>query len=255
MNVPDTHGSACTRCGEIHDPNRCNAHSKRTGQQCGNRAGKGTDHVGFGNCEDHFGSTPNGNTRAQRLELEMRMREMLADAGRDPDTLDPTHELLQVLADAAAMREVLLRLVAELVPEGTEAYVERPEGRDGRELEPNYVPADPAGVYGPDHKGDGKPHVLVTMLGDWSDRAARYAKMAVDAGIDERRVELAEEQARQAAGWLRSWASVMIDRTRELGAPVELVDALTGELPGLLRRAIEQAESSQLIEGSVVDDE
>lgn len=38
--------------------NRCTALSRTTGDQCGKRAGWGTDHVGAGMCRIHGGSTP-----------------------------------------------------------------------------------------------------------------------------------------------------------------------------------------------------
>lgn len=50
------------------------------------------------------------------------------------------------------------------------------------------------GVYGPDHHGDQRMHVLVQKLAEVRDRLAKHLKMAHDAGINERRTQIMEEQ-------------------------------------------------------------
>jgi len=52
-------------------------------------------------------------------------------------------------------------------------------------------------MWGPDHLGDGRPHVLVDLYGQWLDRQAKVTKLALDAGIDERRVKMAEGTANE----------------------------------------------------------
>src|SRR4051794_2244485 len=51
----------------------CGAKSKTTGQPCQNRAGKGTDHVGFGRCKWHGGNTASHRHHAAALEAKARM--------------------------------------------------------------------------------------------------------------------------------------------------------------------------------------
>jgi len=46
----------------------------------------------------------------------------------------------------------------------------------------------------PNHSGDEVPHVLVRLWSEERDRAARLAKMAIDAGLAEKQVRLAERQ-------------------------------------------------------------
>ena len=41
----------------------------RTGRPCRKRAGWGTDHVGYGNCKLHAGSTPGGRKAAEKQRL------------------------------------------------------------------------------------------------------------------------------------------------------------------------------------------
>lgn len=50
------------------------------------------------------------------------------------------------------------------------------------------------GIYGPDHAGDQRLHVLVQKLAEVRDRLAKHLKMAHDAGINERRTQIMEEQ-------------------------------------------------------------
>jgi hypothetical protein len=229
---------------QTHDPDawepidgRCNARKTDGSGLCRNTAGKGTDHRGLGACSRHGGSTRNGRKHAQKLEVDMRMRDLLVEHGRDPATIDPASELLAILGDTLATRDVLQLLVADLAPYGTPAYVEYPVGPDGEPGmgKPTYRPAEPAGVYGPDHQGDGKPHVLVTMLADWSDRAAKQAKLAIDAGIDERRVRIVEAQAEQLGQVVRAVASGLIGMIEDQA----VARTLNTALPGIVRQAIE----------------
>jgi hypothetical protein len=59
-------------------------------------------------------------------------------------------------------------------------------------------------LWGPNHLGDQAPHVATTMYADWLDRATKASKLALDAGIDERRVQLAEAEARRFARAMRA---------------------------------------------------
>lgn len=64
-------------------------------------------------------------------------------------------------------------------------------------------------LYGPDHLGDGRPHVATEMYATWLDRLARASKLAIDAGVEERMVRLAEDQARLIAEAMRAFAVSM----------------------------------------------
>lgn len=55
---------------------------------------------------------------------------------------------------------------------------------------------------------DTKAHALLTMYGEWIDRNARVCKLALDAGIEERSMRLAEQMGRLLAGTLE----VVMDR-------------------------------------------
>ena len=59
--------------------------------------------------------------------------------------------------------------------------------------------SDLQALYGPNHLGDGAPHVLVQMWNQERDRAARFAKLALDAGVVERQVRISEQQGAMLA--------------------------------------------------------
>jgi hypothetical protein len=233
----------CERCGQIH--HRCSKHRIRRDEHgnlvpCGQWPIRGLDA-----CKTHSGlrkevAKAEGERRLQEAEVHARLATMLAEHGRDPATVDPTSELLRILAGSLAMRDVLELLVAELAPTGTPAYeIQEYDEQGNPRGGPTYLPAKPAGVYGPDHKGDGKPHVLVVMLADWSDRAARQAKLAIDAGIDERRVRIVEQQAEQLGQVVRAVAASLIGRVSEIVDDPAVTRLLQSELPAIVRGAIE----------------
>jgi len=85
---------------------------------------------------------------------------LLAEAGNDNP--DPLEGLREELAASGAMVAVIRLLVGEL---------------DSSELVTN-----------------GRPHVLVNMLGEWSDRRARQCELALKVGFAERELGLAEDQ-------------------------------------------------------------
>lgn len=55
-------------------------------------------------------------------------------------------------------------------------------------------------LWGPDHQGDNRPHILVDLYGQWLDRHGRLIKIAADLGIEERRVAIDEARAQAVVG-------------------------------------------------------
>lgn len=161
---------------------RCGART-RSGGRCQQEAGWGTDHVGVGACRFHAGSTPTGR-KAGALALAR------AEAGAmgAPIELHPHDALLLAVYIKRAEVEFYSRKIAE-VDEGE--LVDR-----------------------------GVVSVWVSQRDRAVDGMARYAKSALDAGVDERRVQIAESQAERLAAVLNA----------------VMADLAAAGLPGKLKR-------------------
>lgn len=83
--------------------------TNRRGAPCGNPAGKGTDHLGTGNCKHHGGSTPNG--RASALNEQARVTLARLDL---PPVEDPLSELARVCAQVLGWKDMLAAKVNAL---------------------------------------------------------------------------------------------------------------------------------------------
>lgn len=140
---------------------RCGAKNRR-GVPCGNPRGFKTSHPGTGRCTFHGGSSPFGKTAAAKEAAE----NALAKLALPDERLDPIQSLLEAMR-VASWREAGLRMMLQQRP----------------------------ALFGPDHLDDGREDVVSQMHDRALKRKAEIAKMAVDAGIDTRLVELAERQA------------------------------------------------------------
>jgi hypothetical protein len=87
----------------------------RAGGACKRPAGSGTDHVGFGTCRHHAGSTPSGRQSAARQQALAELR-----AIGDVDEIDPV-EALQAAVNLAYAR--LARLHSKVGPVADVALV------------------------------------------------------------------------------------------------------------------------------------
>lgn len=133
---------------------KCGAKT-RAGGRCGNAAGWGTDHVGFGRCRKHGGNTYSGRSAAGREEVQSFM------AAADPlIEADPIEALLYCVRRASAVA----------------AYL---RGRVARVEEGDQVQA-------------GELNQWAALEQEALDRLARFSKMALDAGVAERAVRIAE---------------------------------------------------------------
>jgi hypothetical protein len=93
------------------------------------------------------------------------------------------------------------------------------------------------GIYGRTYHqtgkptGEAKPHVLVQMLGDWSDRLAKIDEICVKLGMAERRVRVEEAQAVLLAGAVDVMLASVVpaelhDRARQvLGTELRRLDS------------------------------
>jgi hypothetical protein len=137
----------------------------RAGGKCRRPAGWGTEHPRRGRCKMHGGSTPNQIKKAAREEA----LEQVVAWGAAVD-IDPLDALLQCVQRTA----------------GLVAYF---NGRVAALKEEELVT-------------DGNLALWVRMEAEATERLARFSKMALDAGVAERRVRMAERTGELIAGAL-----------------------------------------------------
>jgi hypothetical protein len=136
---------------------------KKNGETCCAFAGLGTGHLGIGKCKWHGGSTRSHQTHAVRTAAAQRAATLGV-----PIEVDPGSALLWTVHASAGHATWLREQVAEI--EGTGTFEAR---------------------------------VLVEMYGNERDRLTRASKAALDAGIDERRVRIAEQHGDRLVAAIR----------------------------------------------------
>lgn len=87
--------------------------TNRQGEPCGNPAGKGTDHKGWGNCSNHGGSTPAGRQHAAGRRIEDEAQKLLYRHDAAPVT-DPLEALQRLAGRALALEAAIGEAVNKL---------------------------------------------------------------------------------------------------------------------------------------------
>jgi hypothetical protein len=169
---------------------------KKNGDSCRAFAGQGTEHPGVGRCKYHLGGTKTHRTHAVRQEAQRRSIEFGQSL-----PVEPTEALLGVLhLSAGHLSWVREELAAT------------------------------------DDKRSFDAQVLLRLFNDERDRVARIAKAALDAGVQERHIKLAERYGELIATVLRA---IFYDPELALTA------AQRDRLPDLLRRHLSGLESDR----------
>lgn len=156
---------------------------------CTLRAGFKTDHPKIGRCHLHGGKTESHNQAAEAVILRRE-----ADRLGVPREVDAGEAFVELVHEAAGNVEFYRQLVAELPVHPSADKLMFTDG------EPHWERGDP-GIYAPTRHqsgiptGEAKRHILVQMYDDERDRLANYVASAVRAGVEERRVRLAERDA------------------------------------------------------------
>lgn len=152
----------------------CGATSKRDHtKRCTQLKGYRTEHPSVGRCWLHGGASPQAQTSGKRQLADKRAAETLASMGL-PVEKDPQTALLEVVWEAAGNVAFLRAEVGQMGVLTQMLTATRPNGETvelGEEV-----------------------RAMVKLYGDWVDRLAKYSKAAIDAGIAERQVKLAEAQ-------------------------------------------------------------
>lgn len=130
----------------------CGAKKRSDGKPCRKFAGEGTDHFGIGRCRLHGGSTPTHKKHAVKVEAQRRTPKF-----GQPRQVMPGDALMEMLSIAYGQVHFLAEEISK--HDDLTAFEAR---------------------------------VLIQSHKDERDRVAQVAKTALDAGVAERQVKLAE---------------------------------------------------------------
>jgi hypothetical protein len=158
---------------------------------CHNVAGKGTKHKGVGRCSRHGGKTVS-HEKAASVELARIECETLGI----PIETTPADALMEEVAEASGNVRFYRNLIQALPthPE-PDVYVVGEDGGEG------HWERGATGVYGPTYHvsgiptGKAEPHVLVQLYNEERKRRREAAEGALKAGVEERRIRIAEADA------------------------------------------------------------
>lgn len=203
---------------------RCGANTKR-GAICGKPAGWGTPYQ-HGRCKLHGGASPTHLRAAQRREAERAV----AVFGL-PRDVDPHVALLEEVHRAAGhvawLGEVVAQLEKNHVVHGIVRTVQFPDGTRAVEAR--------AAI-----------NLWVKLYQEERDRLVRVAKAAIDAGVAERQVRLAEAQAQQLAQVIRA---ILTDLGHDLGTNMSARSSGSGCLRDREGRASELTVAARRLMG------
>lgn len=172
------------------DPVTCGAKT-RAGKPCRLPAGHGTTHPGVGRCRRHGGASPQAEMAGQVM---LARREAMVMGV--PLDVQPQDAIVQCIKIAAGEVQYASDRIAELEPGQAVGPIvtTRPrkleKGADAR--------ADRVEEHGPPAL-----HIWIQVRHQAMDRLVTYSKVAIAAGIEERRVRLAEEQGQLLAQAIR----------------------------------------------------
>lgn len=219
----------CDKCGKIHVTVHggvaCKAHLGGTNltQPC-----KKAPIAGAEVCRTHGGAlTATKIKAAERLAL-MSAQGEIADLMRECDIPDqhPIDGLLEVVRVSGSMMRLLTIKVGELRedPVVREVLV---EGKDGSLNTVRVTDGD--AFWGLDKDEQQTPSIFVKLLKEWTERYERACKTALEAGIEERRIQLAEDTSDVFFKALAAAVAIA-------GLPPELRAALNTALAAELRK-------------------
>lgn len=164
---------------------KCGGKTQR-GTPCQRPAGWGTSHAGAGSCKLHTGSTPNGELHGQ---VELARREMLVMGC--PVSMDPHEAIVECIAIVAGEVRYASARIAELEEQEAAGAVE--------------TAAEISGEHGHSEVRWGPPalNIWIVTRHQALDRLVGYSAAAIKAGVEQRRVEIAEAQGQLLADAVR----------------------------------------------------
>lgn len=156
---------------------KCNSRKADGSGYCGQAAGHGTSHPGKGRCSKHGGSTKLG-TQGALVEVAKDLVEVYGL----PKKVDPHTALMQELERTAGHVSWLFIKVQEVGKE-SDADLVGPVGNEGVSRE-----------TGLESHPSVEPNVWLRLYQEERKHLAKVARDCIAAGIEERRVEIAESQ-------------------------------------------------------------
>lgn len=186
----------------MDDSARCTAKSSRSGKRCKKAKAHGTDV-----CATHGAGAPQVKAAGQRRREEAAARAAVETYGL-PVEIDPHDALLQEVHRTAGHVAWLGNIVRDLERDdlvwGTTELAER----SGSE-------------WGTAHIEKSGPNVWLDLYQRERAHLVKVAKTAIDAGIDERRVQLAEQQGQLIVQVIRATlADLGVEVTPDVAAKV-----------------------------------
>lgn len=173
----------CPTCGQTH-PRGCRAHKKanRGGGPCLRAAVPGSTV-----CHYHGGTSPQAKAKAAERLAETEAREQAARFAARTD-IHPAEALLELVHHQAGIVDYWRARVEEVRAEDLEWGTTREKtGGDDRGT-----------------TNEAAPHIAYKLLTEAQRDLAAYASAALKAGVDERRVRLAEQQGTAVATVIRA---------------------------------------------------
>lgn len=203
MDNPKT----CDRCATPHNPDRCDGHAKSTGRQCAAWPIKG-GRV----CIKHGGKAGQVRTAAERRIKQAKALKAVAAFGL-PREIDPREALLEEVYRTAGAVDWLQRQVQALQDEQVVWGVTEEVTKDSGEFP------------GVDVTRAAEVNVWVKLWQAERAHLVRVAKEAIAAGIEERKVRLAEQQG-----------ALLADVIRRILGDLDLTPAQQARVPEVVPR-------------------
>lgn len=138
-------------------------------------------------CRSHGGAAPQVQAAYERQRAEAQAEQVMRRFGGPIDTT-PTEALLDAVRWTAGYVGWLREKVAEIDSDDDLIWGKTREKTGGED-------------WGSTHEA--KPNAWLTLLGEWHDRLVKICAEAIKAGIEERRVRLAEQQGQLLADVIR----------------------------------------------------
>lgn len=170
------------------DPAKCQAMSKKRGDQCKNYPVRG-----LRVCLRHGGGSKKARADATRNLEQEKLTRVARRLGTPHTDLDPAQAFLDLVASKAGEVE-WLRHQVELLETDGDLWWGMTKSEEGA-----------TGMGTIDKRTEeARQHVVYTLLHKAQDQLARYAAETLKAGVDERQVKLAEQTGAQFEAVLTS---------------------------------------------------